>query len=114
MIFVITLLFLISLALTQPIGKAIPAEEAFTEIKKNILECIAKDVNASIKLKNYVNDNLNNGYKEPLNFSNFRENEIDRNIIRECRRKAFLFSSKKRIKPLNIFSKGHIITKINN
>ena len=112
--FVITFLFLISFVLSEPNGNVIPTEESFTEIKKSILECIAKDINVSNELKNYANENLNNGFKERLSFSSFRENENDRNIIRQCRRQAFQFISKDRIKPLHVYSKEHIIPKINN
>ena len=110
---VIMFLVLISIVLSEPVSKAIPAEEAFTEIKKNILECISKDDNASTELKDYVNESLSNGYKEPLNFSKFRENETDKTVIRQCRRKAFIFTSKKRMRPLPLVPREQIQPKIN-
>ena len=91
---------LTSLVLNQPVGKAIPAEEAFIEIKKSILDCILKSETASVELKEYANENVNNGYRETLLLSKFRDNETDRLVIRQCRRKAFLNTSKKRIQPL--------------
>ena len=109
--YVIFLLFLISFVLTEPNGPVIPSEETFSDIKKSILECIIKDVNASTELKNYANQNLNNGLKERLSFSSFRENENDRNIIKQCRRQAFLFGSKDRLKPLHAFPKEYFIPK---
>ena len=109
--FLILLFALISFVLNGP--TLIPVEDAFVEIRKNILECIAKDDKISDELKKYVNDNLNNGYKETLNFSKFRENEFDNTVIRLCRRKATIFTSRKRIKPLSI-PKEQIKPKINN
>ena len=99
--FVLAIIVLISYVLCQPeVAKPIPAEEAFTEIKKSILECISQDEKTSPELRNYALENLNNGYKETLIFSNYRQNEVDRLIIRQCRRKAFLFTSKKTRFPL--------------
>ena len=107
--FLLTLLFLISLAFCDPeIGKAIPAEEVFTEIKKNILECISKEERASPELRNYALENLINGYKETLIFSQHRQNEIDRLVIRQCRRKAFLLSSKRASDKLRLVPEGEI------
>ena len=105
---------LISLVLNQPVGQAIPVEEAFVEIKKSILECIIKSDKASQELKNYAVENVNNGYKETLLLSNFRNNESDRLVIRQCRRQAFLNTSKKRIKPLPLVPKEQIKPKVNN
>ena len=101
---IITFIALTSLVLNQPVGKAIPAEDAFIEIKKSILDCILKSETTSEELKNYANENISNGYKETLLLSRFRDNEKDRLVIRQCRRKAFLNTSKKRLKPLPLVS----------
>ena len=111
---IIAFVVLTSLVLNQPVGKAIPAEEAFIEIKKSILDCILKSDKASEALKDYANENVKNGYKETLLLSKFRENESDRLVIRQCRRQAFLNTSKKRIKPLPLVPKEQIKPKVNN
>ncbi len=94
--YVLMFLVIISFVFCGPPQQAVPAEEAFSEIKKNILECVSKDERASAELKNYALENLNNGYKETLVFSKYRQNETDRLVIRQCRRNAFLFTTKKR------------------
>ena len=96
--FVFAFLVVICVVFCEPLHKAIPAEDAFIEIKKNILECVAKDERVSPELKNYAQENLNNGYKETLIFSKYKQNDTDRLVIRQCRRNAFLFTTKK--KPL--------------
>ncbi len=102
----ITFLVLISFIICEPeVSQVIPAEEAFTEMKKNILECISKAENTSQELKQYVTESLNSGYKEALNFAKYREKESDNNIIRQCRRNALINPIKKSIKlprPLTI------------
>ena len=46
--YIIVFIVLISLAFCEPpVARAIPAEEAFTELKKKILECIIKSEDAS-------------------------------------------------------------------
>ena len=111
--YIIAFLVLITFVVCPPVAdRAIPAEEAFTEIKKSILECIANDEKASPELKNYANENLNNGYKETLIFSKYRQNEVDRLIIRQCRRKAFILTSKQRMKNLKIANKEDIKPRI--
>ena len=115
--YIIAFLALITFICCQaqvPVHHAIPAEEAFVEIKKSILECIIKSDKASQELKNYAVENVNNGYKETLLLSNFRNNESDRLVIRQCRRQAFLNTSKKRIKPLPLVPKEQIKPKVNN
>ena len=97
---IIALLVIISFVACEPeVGQVIPAEEAFTEIKKHILECITKDENTSPELKQYATETLNSGYKETLNFSKYKENETDNKIIRQCRINALIFPKKK---PANI------------
>ena len=94
--YIIALIVLISVVYCEPtLAKAIPAEEAFTGIKKNILECISKDQNASAELREYATQQLEAGMKETLLLSRYQQNETDRNIIRLCRRKAFIYTSKK-------------------
>ena len=93
--YIIAFIVLISLVFCEPpVGNAIPAEEAFTEIKKNILECIVQSEKASPEMKKYATENLNAGYKEQLNLSQFRNNEADRLVIRQCRRQAFVYTYK--------------------
>lgn len=91
---------LFSLALCEP--AALPAEEAFKEVKKSLVDCISKEEAASAELKNYADDIINQDYTIRLDFAKFKENESDKNIIRQCRRKAFLFSSKERPRPVTM------------
>ena len=96
--FIIAFIVLISLAFCEPpVARAIPAEEAFTELKKKILECIVKSENASPEMKQYASDALLSGYKEALNLSQFRKKDSDRLVTRQCRREAFTYSTKKRL-----------------
>ena len=92
--YIIVFLVLISLAFCEP-GKLIPAEEAFIDLKKNILECIVKSEKASPEMKKYATDNLNSGANDTLNLAQFKNNETDRLIIKQCRREAFLSTTKK-------------------
>ena len=95
----ILIFFLVLLTYTlcqSPFAQAIPAEEAFKEIKKAILECISKEETATPELKQYANENLNSDMKERLDFTKYRENESDKKIIRDCRRKAFIVTNKAR------------------
>ena len=69
-------------------------DEVFPELKKKLLECISQSENASDNLKNYANENLKSGLKEPLNFSTFKLVETDRVIIRKCRREALINKKK--------------------
>ena len=95
-----------------PVHHAIPAEETFVEIKKTILNCINEDDKASPELKEYVKGYLASDMKEPLLLTKYRQNETDRLIIRQCRRKSFTYSSKTRMKNLQIARKEDIKPKI--
>ena len=94
--YIIAFIVLISFVFCEPpVARAIPAEEAFTEIKKKILECITKSENTSPEMKQYANDALLSGFKEALNLSQFRKQDPDRSIIRQCRREALSYNSRK-------------------
>ena len=111
--YIIAFLFLITFVVCPPtIERAIPAEEAFTDIKKKILECIVNDEKASPELKNYAQENLDKGLKETLILTKYRQNEVDRLIIRQCRRKAFVLTSKQKAHNLKIVPKEDIKPKI--
>jgi hypothetical protein len=112
--YIIGLLVLISLVTCEPpvIGQVIPAEEAFTEIKKKILECISADATASEELRQYASVQLSTGYKEALNFAKYRENEVDKEVIRQCRRKSFIYSVRKAPKfPTPVNMKAKVVLK---
>ena len=64
------------------------------EIKKSILECIVNNGKTSPKLRNYVNEILSNDYKDLL-LTKFVQNDADRIIIRQCKKKAYLSTIKK-------------------
>ena len=93
--FIFALLGLLSLSLCEapPKGKLIAVEDAFVGIKKNILTCLSKEEGASAELKKYVEEQLASDLKESLNLYKFRENESDRDIIRKCRREAFIHNT---------------------
>ena len=98
--YVITFLALIAFISCQPKVPAhhvIPSGEAFIEIKKTILNCINEDDRASPELKEYVKGYLASDMKEPLLLTKYRKNDTDRIIIRQCRRKSFLYASKSKI-----------------
>ena len=112
--YIIGLLVLISLVTCEPpvIGQVIPAEEAFTEIKKKILECISQEGTASEELRQYASVQLSTGYKETLNFAKYRENEVDKEVIRQCRRKSFIYSVRKTPKfPTPVTMKDKVVLK---
>ena len=91
--YIIAFIVLISLAFCEPpLGNAIPAEEAFVEIKKKLLNCLVESEKASPELKKYATENINAGYKDQLRLFQFRNNESDRFVIRQCRRDAFSFT----------------------
>ena len=83
---------LLSLALCDapPKSKLIAVEDAFVNVKKNILTCISKSESASAELKKYANDLLATDLKESLNLHKYRENLTDKEVIRNCRREAFI------------------------
>ena len=113
--YIITFIILISLAFCEPpVAKAVPAEEVFTELKKNILECIVKAEKASPELKKYATDQLAAGYKESLLLSQFRNNDSDRLIVRTCRRQAYTYTSKKRAPILPLAPKDKVKPKMDN
>ena len=99
--FVIYFICLISIILCQPRSfnkerRRMQDEKESKDIKKSILECISKDVKASLDLKQYVMELLKKDNKEILHFEKFQEN--DRNIVKQCRKKAFF--TKLSIKPI--------------
>ena len=73
-----------------PRGKLIAVEDAFLSVKKQILLCISNSETASGELKKYATDFLATDLKENLNLHKFRENPTDRDVIRKCRREAFI------------------------
>ena len=69
--FIFLFFALLSLSLCDPpkINKLIAVEDAFVNVKKNILECISKSETASAELKKYATDLLATDLKESLNRS---------------------------------------------
>ena len=91
-------LALLSFAFCEPPqrSKLIAVEDAFLTVKKQILECISKSETASPELKKYATDILASDLKESLNLQKFRENLTDKEIIRKCRRDAFIHDTARR------------------
>ena len=91
--YIISFIILISFIFCSPnTDKTIIVED---EIKKRILECIVNNEKTSPILRNYVNEIFSNGYKEDLLLTKYRQNDADRIIIRQCRKKAYLSILKK-------------------
>ena len=91
--YIIYFIILITFIFCSPdADKTITVED---EIKKSILECIVNNEKTSPILRNYVNEILSNGYKEDLLLTKYRQNDADRIIIRQCRKKAYLSTLKK-------------------
>ena len=91
--YIISFIILITFIFCSPnTDKTITVED---EIKKSILECIVNNEKTSPILRNYVNEILSNGYKEDLLLTKYRQNDADRIIIRQCRKKAYLSILKK-------------------
>ena len=102
-------LFLALLSLTlcdaPPRSKLIAVEDAFIDVKKKILECISKSETASAELKKYATDFLATDLKESMNLHKYRENPSDKEVIRTCRREAFIHDTiRKPLRP-NISNK---------
>ena len=87
-----------------PVTKLIAVEDAFVNIKKNILECLAKSETASAELRKYANDTLATDMKESLNLHKFRETPTDKDAIRKCRREAFIHDTQRR--PIPTFARN--------
>ena len=85
-------LALLSLSFCEapPKTPIIGIEDAFVDIKKRILDCLIKSETASEELKKYATYFLATDLKESLNFKIFRENPNDKEVIRKCRRDAFI------------------------
>ena len=105
--YIILFLALLSLALCEapPRSKLIAVEDAFVNVKKNILECISKSETASAELKKYATDLLATDLKESLNLHKYRENLTDKEVIRNCRREAFIHDTVRKPMRPNISTK---------
>ena len=105
-------LALLSLALCEgpPKTKLIGIEDAFVDVKKKILDCIIKSETASEELKKYATDFLATDLKESLNLKKFRENANDKDVIRKCRRDAFIKDTMR--KPINFGNKRFLAKKL--
>ena len=93
--YIILLFALFTLALCETkktVATAIPAEEAFISVKKKLITCLENSQEASSTLKEYAKQVAKNEYKDKLKFSELGLGESDKNIVRQCRRKAFMFT----------------------
>ena len=95
-IFLFFALLSLSLCDTTKINKLIAVEDAFVNVKKNILECLSKAENASPELRKYATEILATDLKESLNLHRFRDNLSDKEVIRKCRREAFIHDTQRR------------------
>ena len=95
-IFLFFALLSLSLCDTTKINKLIAVEDAFVNVKKNILECLSKAENASPELRKFATEILATDLKESLNLHRFRDNLSDKEVIRKCRREAFIHDTQRR------------------
>ena len=95
-LFLFFALLSLSLCDAPPKNNLIAVEDAFINIKKNILECLSKAENASPELRKYATDRLATDLKESLNLHVYRENLTDKEVIRKCRRDAFIHDTQRR------------------
>ena len=87
----------------------IAVEDAFIDIKKKILECISKSETTSAELKKYAIDFAGSDLKESTNLHKYRENPSDREVIRTCRRKAFIHDTTRRPLRPNMSNKRFLV-----
>ena len=97
-LYLFLVLFTLAFCDAPPKGKLIAVEDAFVNVKQKILECITKSETASPELKKYATDFLATDLKETMNLHKFRENLTDKEVIRKCRREAFIHDTMR--KPL--------------
>ena len=95
-IFLFFALLSLSLCDAPKVSKLIAVEDAFVNVKKNILECLSKAENASPELRKYATDTLATDLKESLNLHRYRDNLTDKEVIRKCRRDAFIHDTQRR------------------
>ena len=81
-----------------PVATAIPAEEAFVSIKKKLVACLEQSEKASTTLKDYAKQVASKEYKEKLKFQELNLEQSDKEVVRECRRKAFMFTRRRNLK----------------
>ena len=95
---------LLSLSLCDPlkINKLTGAEDVFTNVKRTILECISKAENTTPELRKYVTDLLATDLKQNFNFREYRE--ANKEVIRKCRKEAFIHEREKR--PVHFLGKN--------
>ena len=71
------------------------ASDIFANIKKSIYQCVSSSEEASTKLKELVNKNLQSNENLPLNFNSIELTQEDREVIRKCKRDAFKAPTRK-------------------
>ena len=87
--YIIAFIVLISLVFCgHPLEKFKPADQINEEVKKALLECIQQS-DASLILKLYAAETLNNPYNTLTHLSTFAVNGADEKVISYCRNKAF-------------------------
>ena len=95
----VILLFIALFALTlcsPPPKREIAVTDTFVEIRKNLLECIVNTPRGSAEIKKYASDFLKTDLKGDLNLGQFREDRVDYDLIKKCRREAFYDKRKRK------------------
>ena len=95
----VILLFIALFALTlcsPPPKREIAVTDTFVEIRQNLLECIINTPRGSAEIKKYASDFLKTDLKGDLNLGQFREDRVDYDLIKKCRREAFYDKRKRK------------------
>ena len=87
--FYLLIFFFVSVIFSAPIKREIAVTDTYVEIRKNLLECIIETERTSPSMKKYAEDFLKTDLKGDLNLGQFRENPVDYDVIKKCRRQAF-------------------------
>ena len=69
--------------------------DIFAKIKKSVYTCVSTSTDASDSLKKLAKENLESNENLPLNFNTIQLTQLDREVIRKCRRDAFKATTRK-------------------
>ena len=94
---ILFLSFFVLALCTPPPKREIAVTDTFVGIRKNLLQCVVNSPKVSAEMKKYANDFLKTDLKGDLNLGQFRENSVDYDIIKKCRREAFYDRSKRKM-----------------
>ncbi len=88
--YIILLALIICILSTTKMGPPAEVADIYKGIKSKIYKCVANSEKASAALKELSNKNLDLGDNQPLNFHSIELTTDDRQVIRDCKREAFV------------------------